>query len=102
MGSCSSTTIYLYGRNEKYEKNNVCVCVCWRDVLATTSSDQSSIYVHRYIGNIGREGEGYIVTQIGNPATGLNSCATYLIYSCIDEEKEMRMDERCRNFRSVE
>lgn len=49
MGSCSSTTIYLDGRNEKYEKNNVCVCVCWRDVLATMSSDRSSTYVHTYI-----------------------------------------------------
>lgn len=53
MGSCSSTTIYLYGRNEKYEKNNA--CVCWRDGLATTSSDQSSTYVHTYIENLGEK-----------------------------------------------
>lgn len=33
----------------------MCVCVCWRDVLATMSSDQSSIYVHRYIENLGEE-----------------------------------------------
>lgn len=47
MGSCSSTTIYLDGRNEKYVKNNVCVCVCVGEMVSLLRPVTSP--VHTYI-----------------------------------------------------
>lgn len=55
MGSCSSTTIYLYGRNEKYEENNVCVCVGEMVSLLRPVTSPVHTYIHTYIENLGEK-----------------------------------------------